>query len=330
MKTYKIFCVFKGNLTLKMEVNKIIQNKGDFFMYTLSREKGIIYDFNKSHKPVMHVPSGSTVEIETYDCFQDQIQSEETEITGINWNQVNPATGPIYIEGAMPGDVLKVKIDKLEIGNQGVMCVGPNLGVLGHRIEKMESKIIPIENGKATFNELELPLNPMIGVIGVAPDGEGISCGTPDRHGGNMDNKMVAEGATLYFPVFVEGALFATGDFHAAMGDGEISVSGIEVPGKVTVTLEVLKNVRIEHPMLENETVVTTIVSAKTLDEAAKVATEQMVDYIVAKTNLSISEVTMLMSAVGQVEVCQMVDPLITARFVVPKWLLEKLNVKLI
>jgi len=299
-------------------------------MKTLCCQTGIIYDFNKNHLPVMTVPSGSTIEIETYDCFENQILAEDTEITGIDWTRINPATGPIYIEGAMPGDVLKVKIEKLEIGDQGVMVVGPNLGVMGHRIEKMEKKLIPIRNGKAVFNNLEIPLNPMIGVIGVAPAGEGIPCGTPDTHGGNMDNKMVTEGATLYFPVTVEGALFATGDFHAAMGDGEVSVSGIEVPGKVTVTFEVIKGETIQHPMLENEEVFSIIVSAKTLDEAAKIATEQMVDLIVSKTGMSLSEVTMLMSAVGQVEVCQMVDPLMTVRFVVPKWVLKNLGVTLI
>jgi amidase len=299
-------------------------------METLTCQSGIIYDFNKNHKPIKTVNSGETIKIETYDCFQNQIQSADTEIAGIDWNQINPATGPIFVKGAMPGDVLKVKIDKLEIGDQGVMVVGPDLGVMGHRIKKMESKMIPIRDGKAIYNNIEIPLNPMIGVIGVAPAGEGVSCGTPDSHGGNMDNKMVTEGATLYFPVFVEGALFGTGDFHAAMGDGEVSVSGIEIPGKVTVTLEILKGETLENPMLENDEVVTTIVSAKTLDEAAKKATEEMVDRIVDKTGMPISEVTMLMSAAGQVEVCQIVDPLITARFVVPKWLLKQLDVTLI
>ncbi|MFP3489757.1 acetamidase/formamidase family protein, partial [Staphylococcus sp. SIMBA_130] len=89
----------------------------------------------------------------------------------------------------------------------------------------------------------------MIGVIGVAPDGDGVSCGTPGAHGGNMDNKMVTEGAVLYFPVFAEGALFGLGDFPAAMGDGEVSVSGIEVPGQPTVKLEVIKGEPIVQPM---------------------------------------------------------------------------------
>ena len=299
-------------------------------METLTRESGIIYDFNKNHKPVKTVASGTTVEIETYDCFTDQIQSAETVVTEIDWNQINPATGPIYVEGALPGDVLKVKIEKLEIGDQGVMVVGPNLGVMGHRITEMEAKIIPVRDGKAIFNNVEIPVNTMIGVIGVAPEGEGVNCGTPGNHGGNMDNKMVTEGATLYFPVFTEGALFGLGDFHAAMGDGEISVSGIEIPGKATVTLEVLKDVKLQHPMLENDEVFTQIVSAETLDQACKVATEEMIDRIVAKSGLPLSEVTMLMSAAGQAEICQIVDPLMTARFVVPKWLLEQLNVELI
>lgn len=299
-------------------------------METLSCQTGIIYDFNKTHKPIKSVASGTTIEIETFDCFQNQIQSPDTVVAEIDWNKINPATGPIFVQGANPGDVLKVKIEKLEIGEQGVMVVGPNLGVMGHRINEMLAKIIPVRNGKAIFNEIEIPLNPMIGVIGVAPEGEGVSCGTPGAHGGNMDNKMVTEGATLYFPVFTEGALFGLGDFHAAMGDGEVSVSGIEVPGKVTITLEVLKGVTLKNPLLENNEVFTQIVSAETLDQACKQAAEEMIDRIAEKTGLPLDEVTMLMSAVGQAEVCQIVDPLMTARFVVPKWLLQQLNIEMI
>jgi amidase len=290
----------------------------------------VIYDFNKTHNPVKIVPSGTSVQIVTYDCFENQLQTEEDEITGIDWNRVNPATGPIYVKNAQPGDVLKVSIEKLEIGDQGVMVVGPDLGVMGHRLKEMESKMIPIQDGVARFNDISIPLNPMIGVIGVAPEGDGVSCGTPGAHGGNMDNKMIKEGAVLYFPVFAEGALFGLGDFHAAMGDGEVSVSGIEVPGKATVKLEVIKGESLVQPMLENAEVVTQIASAATLDEAVTLATELMVDRVVEKSGMSVSEATMLMSAIGQVEVCQVVDPLLTARFVVPKWLEQQLGVRLI
>lgn len=296
---------------------------------TLSCSK-VIYSFSKEHAPVIRVKPGTTVEIETYDCFQNQVQTADTKIEGIDWDAINPATGPIHIEGAMPGDLLKVTIEKLEIGEQGVMATGPELGVMGHRLEELVSKIIPIQDGKAHFNEkLALPLNPMIGVIGVAPEEEAISCGTPGRHGGNMDTKLITEGATLYFPVFVEGALFALGDFHAAMGDGEIGVSGIEVPGKATVTLDVVKDHSIAHPLLVNDEGFTFLVSAKTLDEAVKVAVEETVDFLAARIDLSFADLTMLLSAVGQVQVSQVVDPLLTVRSFVPHQVLEAYGVRL-
>ena len=299
-------------------------------MKNITRESGSIYEFNQTNQPIASVSSGSTIRIETYDCFKNQIDSEDMELAELDWNQINPATGPIYIEDAKPGDVLKVTIESIEIEVSGVMLVGPNLGVMGPFIEEMSAKILPIRNDKIQFNELLLPLNKMIGVIGVAPTGEGVNCGTPGAHGGNMDNKMVTEGATLYFPIAVDGALFGLGDFHAAMGDGEVSVSGVEVAGAATVKLEVLKGETIEQPLLENAESFTQIASATSLDDAAKTATELVVRRLVERTDMSISEVTMLMSAVGQLEICQVVDPLVTVRFVVPKWLLKQLNVSFI
>lgn len=298
-------------------------------MHNLSA-KDVIYSFSKAHSPVLRVRSGDTVSIETYDCFTNQIQSADQEVSAIDWNQINPATGPIFVEEAMAGDLLKVTIDDLEIGHQGVMVTGPGLGVMGHRLEAMESKIIPIENAKAIFNEkLHLPLNPMIGVIGVAPEGEPVSCGTPGAHGGNMDTKHITKGATLYFPLFTEGALFALGDFHAAMGDGEVSVSGIEVPGRATVTLEVIKGIHSKYPLLTNNDGMSMLVSAMTLDEAVKIATEEMIDLLLPHTDLSLSEMTMLMSAAGEAQISQVVDPLVTARFFVPQYVLNSLEISL-
>ncbi|WP_042354172.1 acetamidase/formamidase family protein [Bacillus rubiinfantis] len=289
-----------------------------------------IYAFSKNNRPVKTVESGSTISIETYDCFQNQIRSNDTEINSIDWEQINPATGPIFVKDALPGDVLSVKIEKIDLADEGVMTVGPGLGVMGHRLEKFEAKMIPIVDGKAVFNDkVEIPLNPMIGVIGVAPAGDPVSCGTPGAHGGNMDTKLITEGATLYFPVFAEGALFALGDLHAAMGDGEIGVSGIEIPGSVTVTLNVIKGRALRHPLLVNDDGMAVIVSAETLDEAAKISVEEMIDLLLPHTDLSLNQLTMLMSAVGQTQISQIVDPLVTARFFVPKAVLEAYDVKL-
>lgn len=292
--------------------------------------KDTIYAFSKDLTPVKTVASGSTITIETYDCFQNQIRSNDTEINSIDWNQINPATGPIFVEGALPGDLLSVKIEKIELGNEGVMTVGPDLGVMGHRLERFEAKMIPIVDGKAIFNDkIQIPLNPMIGVIGVAPAGEPVSCGTPGPHGGNMDTKLITEGVTLYFPVFTEGALFGLGDLHAAMGDGEVGVSGIEIPANVTVTLEVVKGHSLKNPLLLSSEGIATIASAPTLDEAAKTAVEEMIDLLLPHTDLTLNHITMLMSAVGQSQISQIVDPLLTARFFVPKWVLDAYQVRL-
>ena len=293
-------------------------------MKQLACSRNVIYEFNKDHEPVLLIDAGETVEIETYDCFENQVQDMETPIAGIDWNRVNPATGPIFVNEAKKGDILKVTIDKIEIGDQGVMAAGPNLGTLGHLIDEMAQKVMPIEDYHVVFDEkLRIPLHPMIGVIGVAPEGEPVSTGTPDRHGGNLDTKLMKEGATAYFPVFTDGALFALGDFHAAMGDGEVGVSGVEVPGKATVTIDVIKGQSIEHPIITNEEGIVFLASSQTLDEATTIATEQASKFLQASTNLSMGEIAMLLSAAGDIEISQIVDPLLTARFVIPQYVLD-------
>ncbi|WP_163970591.1 acetamidase/formamidase family protein [Oceanobacillus halotolerans] len=289
-----------------------------------------VYAFDKQNKPAIKVDPGDTVTIETYDCFTNQVKSETTELKSINWDEMNPATGPVFVNGAQPGDILKVTIDELKIGERGVMVTGPDLGVMGDHFDDFDVKIVPIQDDKAIFDEnVQIPLNKMIGVIGVAPEEGSINCGTPGAHGGNMDTTLVTEGATLYFPVAAEGALFATGDFHAAMGDGEISVSGIEVPGEVTVTFDVIKGHSIKHPLLENEDGIAFLASAETLDEATKLATRDMIALLHPHTDLTLSHLTMLMSATGNAQISQVVDPLITARFFVPKYILNAYNISL-
>lgn len=299
-------------------------------MKVIEKTEGKIYSFSPNHEPIYRAKSGESLVIQTYDCFTDQIKSEKQPLSELDWDQINPATGPIYVEGAEPGDALKVTILAIETDVKGVMMVGPGLGTLGDQVEEMKVKVMHVRYGRVLFNQLSLPVRKMIGVIGVAPKEGEINCGTPGAHGGNMDNRMVTEGATLYFPVNVSGALFALGDLHAAMGDGEVSVSGVEVAGAVTVKLEVVKGLKVEHPILENVRNFTQIASAETLDEASKLATDLLVKRLVAYTNLSFEDALMLMSAVGHVEICQIVDPLMTVRAVFPKSILDQLETTLL
>ncbi|WP_018661972.1 acetamidase/formamidase family protein [Heyndrickxia acidiproducens] len=293
----------------------------------LSREN-YIYAMSAKHEPAMRVKSGSEIVVETYDCFLNQIDSEKTAYNSIDWNQINPATGPVYVEGAAPGDIIKVEIKKIELEKEGTMVTGPELGVLGSELTDFSIRKIHVENSHAVFNgKINFPLRPMIGVIGVAPKEGEVNCGTPGEHGGNMDTTLITEGATLYFPVFHEGALFSLGDVHAAMGDGEVCVSGVEIPAKITVALTVITGEALSTPVVENQEGFAFIVSKPTLDEAAEEAVKEMVHYLAERSDLSVSEVTMLLSAAGDVQVSQIVDPLKTARMFVPKMIINQLGI---
>ncbi len=282
------------------------------------------FSFSAQNTPVLKVTSGTVLEMETMDCFSNQIQNSSDTVETLDWSKINPATGPIFIEGAEEGDALKVEILDISVAKKGIMVAGKGEGTLGHLLKGIHTKMIPIEGKMAIFDsKISIPLNKMIGVIGVAPKEGEISCGTPGSHGGNMDNLMITTGATLYLPVFVKGALFGLGDLHAAMGDGEIGVSGIEVAGSVKLRLEVVKNLKISDPILSNVDYFTTIASGKTVDDAIARATENMAFILKNRMPLNLHEIIMLMSATGQSQICQIVDPLKTARFAMPIWVLE-------
>lgn len=287
----------------------------------------IIYNFSQCNSPVLSVPSGTVLEIDTYDCFSNQLRTKEDKMESLDWDRINPATGPIYVDGAEPGDLLKVTINRIDLDEKGTVVSGEGFGILGGSLKDIYTKIIPIHNGKAYFsNEIVIPVKPMIGVIGVAPKDTSINTGTPGRHGGNMDNTMVEEGAVLYFNIEVPGALFALGDVHAVMGDGEIGVSGLEIPAKINVTLELIKGKSVKGPMLENSEYWSVIESAEIIEDAVQGATENMFRFLSGRLNLMDGEIVMLMSLVGQLQFCQVVDPLKTVRFLMPKKYLGEIS----
>ncbi|MEG0791520.1 MAG: acetamidase/formamidase family protein, partial [Gordonibacter sp.] len=290
-------------------------------------DERVLFAFDKELEPVLKVASGETVRIRTKDCFGNQVRTPEDVLDEIDWDAINPATGPVYVEGAVPGGALKVTIDNIELDDQTASCTGKNEGVCGDLFDAWSTRLCAIENDRLIWNDkLSIPLNPMIGVIGVAPAGAPVNCGTPGSHGGNMDNTAITTGATLYFPVAVEGALFGCGDMHAAMGDGEISVSGAEVAGWATVTLTALPDLTLTNPLIENDTHFGVIASAETLDEAADRAVHEMIALLHDRTGTPEDELVLLLSLVADVQVCQMVDPEKTVRFMVPKYVLEALD----
>ena len=285
-----------------------------------------IYQMDAANQPVLHVPDNTAIVFHTQDCFGGQITSESEKIEALDWERINPAAGPIFIEGAMPGDTLKIHIENIVVGDQGIMAAIPENGVLGNSVEEAKIRIMKVERGSVRFNDtISIPCNPMIGVIGVAPKEGAIPCGTPGSHGGNMDNTKIKKGSILYLPVFHEGALLSIGDVHARMGDGEIMVTGVEIPARVAVYVEILKECPIEDPMLEDTAHVYTIASHENLEKAIEIATKAMNGIVQKKLGLSMEEAGMLMSAVGNVQICQVVDPKRTVRFAMPKMILPSL-----
>ncbi|WP_062305504.1 acetamidase/formamidase family protein [Alicyclobacillus sendaiensis] len=298
-------------------------------VYSLD-SRNIVYSFAPSHPPALSVPDGALVHIETCDCFENQIQREDQDFGTLDWSRINPATGPIHVQGAAPGDLLAVHILDLQLAKRGIMTTGPHLGVMGAHLSENAIRFVEIDQGEVVLpGGVRAPLRPMIGVIGVAPAAGAIPCGTPGDHGGNMDCTRITAGAVLLLPVAVPGALFALGDLHAAMGDGEVGVSGVEIAGRVTVRLEVLRDVRCPAPMVVSEDDVSIIASAPTLDEAAELATKRAAEWLSAASHLHLADACMLLSAVGRLRICQVVDPLKTARMEIDRDLLRQLRVPL-
>ena len=183
--------------------------------------------FSKDNAPCATAQPGEVLLFKTQDCFAGRIPNEDVTMKDLNFSYgfTNPAAGPVYIEGAEPGDVLVVDIYDVQVADHGVIATDDHCGPL-YQTTDYRSKIIPIEDGMADFNGVKFPIDPMIGVIGTAPDGEDVIDGFVGAHGGNLDNKLITKGTRMYFPVRVPGALLQMGDVHATMGDAELETFG--------------------------------------------------------------------------------------------------------
>ncbi len=288
-------------------------------MTTISRDN-LFFAFSPANPAVAHVQLGELVTLETHDCFEGQLQTSDDLVSNLNWDHINPATGPVYIEGVEPGDVLRVDLVEVEVGLQSSMVAMPGEGALGAMITQMETTILRRDGNDLIFKDkIRVPKKPMIGVIGVAPAEGSVANGTPGLHGGNMDCTLIGQGNRVYFTVGVAGALFGAGDMHAAMGDGEIVVCGAETPGRVTFKSEVVDLKGLPTPFVETPDVVAVIFSAENVDQAAQGAIERMAEFLTKFVNIPLNDAGMLMSLVGQLKFCQVVDPLKTVRFEFPK-----------
>lgn len=269
----------------------------------------VVYTFSAANAPIASIDSGEVVIFRTQDCFSNQMHSESQLVTNCDYSKMNPATGPLFVRDAHPGDVLKVELLDVQCDVIGTTTTLPKIGPLWDKCET-RTKRISIENGKAVFNDVRFPVNPMIGVIGVAPEeGKSVPCGYPGNHGGNLDCKLMVKGNTAYFPVRVEGALVQMGDMHAVMGDSELCGTGLEINGTVMARISIIRQCALDWPVLETPTSWYTLASAPDYTEALRHASVQMQRLVAAATGWDETDAYLYMSLRGDLEVCQACKP---------------------
>jgi amidase len=276
-------------------------------------------------RPVATLKPGDIVETRTFDAFGDVIRKPGDTMALVKGD--NPLTGPFRVEGAEPGDTLVVKILDLTIDSrQGVGALVAGFGALNPTgYTPMLNQPLPEKTwfyaidgaaGQATFKALDsnfsvkIPVRAFYGCIGVAPaGGESRLSITPGEWGGNMDSSEASAGHTLYFPVNVSGALLYVGDGHAAQGDGEVAGTGIEVPLRGRLQVNVIKKQAIKWPRAENDTAIMTFGAYRPLDDALRIAFAELVAWIHKDYALSELDAYELLSKVAVIHLSEMVDP---------------------
>jgi amidase len=281
----------------------------------------VAYRFDQTLPPICRVRPGRRIRIRTPDGLGGQIRSEHDHYVAVDPDRVNPIVGPLYVEGASPGDVLAVELHTVAVdAPQGYVLVIPGFGLLHDAGWGPRTKIVPFRDGYAEWApDRRIALRPCIGTIGVAPAGQGVSTIMPGEHGGNLDTRDITSGATLYLPVRAPGALFGLGDPKAAMGDGEVCGTGIGVPSQVELTFGVIPAWPLRSPLLGTSEEWMAIASGPTLDDAVKSAVIDMVSLMVDAAGLDPVDGYMLLSVAGHLRISQVVDPLTTARVSIEK-----------
>lgn len=284
--------------------------------------------YDAATPPVLRIKSGDTVEVHTLITSTpprlegagvppDQIEQALRDIFKEVTNK-GPGghilTGPIYVEGAEPGDVLEVRIKSINLAiPYAYNAFGPGRGFLPEDFPYARMKIIPLDEKRmvARFAEgIEIPLRPFFGSMGVAPpESSGrISSGPPSIHAGNLDNKELVAGTTLFIPIHVRGALFEVGDGHAGQGNGEVSITALETSLTGKLQLVVRKDMRLRWPRAETPSSYITMGIHEDLNEATRMAVREMIDFLVVEKKLSRDDAYMLTSVAGDLSITQLVD----------------------
>ncbi len=277
------------------------------------------YLWSNKHKPVLHIKSGDKVSFQVNEVASWQItkKSKTKDLANLDEKKLYPLAGPVYIEGALPGDALSISIEKIRVAEWGWSAIIPGMGLLPEFNKHFLHIWDLTSRQNASFKRgIKVPLRPFCGVMGVAPKENGeFSVMPPGAHGGNMDIKHLTEGSRLILPVWNRGALFSVGDVHAAQGDGEVCVTAIECPGVVTLKFNLIKNARISSPRFftspkverTRPQFVTTGIAPDLMD-ASKQAVRSMIEHLMKDHRLGREEAYILCSVAADLRIHEIVD----------------------
>jgi acetamidase/formamidase len=302
---------------------------------------GLTYTFGGA-APVMSVKPGTAVSTWTRDCFAGRVRSTADRVSEVcDPRFINPQTGPFYVEGAEPGDTLAVHFARIEPREaRGVSTTVPFFGALTgtgttallhealpertwiYEIDR-EARLVRYSALDSPY-EVDLPLDPMHGTVGVAPAlGEVRSSLAPGDWGGNMDTPEMRAGTTCYLGVNVEGAMFSFGDGHARQGEGETCGVAVETAMDTVVVIDLIKGVPCPWPRLENDDFIITTGSARPLEDAFRIAHAEMTRWLAQETGLSLLDAYQLVSQAALTPVANVVDTTYTMTTKVPKSVLR-------
>ncbi|KNG94617.1 acetamidase/formamidase family protein [Pseudaestuariivita atlantica] len=276
-------------------------------------------------EPVLSVAPGQTIAVETIDASGGQLHANATleDLTALDFDKVNPVTGPIHVDGAEPGDAVAITFDAFHASGWGWTANIPGFGLLADDFPDAALHVWTYDTGlskPALFSPMgQVALKPFVGTIGLALAEKGLHSVVPPRRvGGNLDIRDNCRGSTLYLPVEVAGGLLSLGDTHAAQGDGEICGTAIESPMTVEITVDLVKNANFAFPRLETGGPVTNHIDGHgyrvttgigpDLMQSARDAVRQMIDWICATAKVSPVDAYMLCSVSGDLRISEIVD----------------------
>jgi amidase len=283
-----------------------------------------VFSYSAEHQPAATVEPGETFIVETNSAFGEFGLKPGDDLSGLDPSKADPLTGPVAVNGALPGDVLEVHIESIELEGLGAQGVIPDIGILDW--PRLPLDFHPIESGEIVFpGGLRLPIRPNLGCLGVAPAGDPVVSVLPGDHGGNMDTRFVCPGSVIELPVFHPGALLFMGDCHQLQGDGELCGVAPETDAVVTLRCEIRRGTPIPRPRILTSDRLMFIGSAETLEEAGALATRDLLEVLVQEKGYSEDHAYLLLTMIADLEVCQVVNGLRTARVCVDRERFEQL-----